>query len=59
MFDVLDNIKELPINKPHYLMGVGTPSDILGAVKEALICLTVFYLLGQGERVLLLLGMVD
>ena len=35
MFDVLDNIKDyLPINKPHYLMGVGTPSDILGAVKR-------------------------
>ena len=37
MFDVLDNIKEyLPINKPHYLMGVGTPSDILGAVKRGI-----------------------
>ena len=23
----------MPINKPRYLMGVGTPSDILGAVK--------------------------
>ena len=35
MFTVLDNIKELmPINKPHYLMGVGTPTDILGAVKR-------------------------
>ncbi len=37
MFDVLDNIKnELPENKPHYLMGVGTPSDILGAVKRGI-----------------------
>ena len=37
MFDVLDNIKEyLPIEKPHYLMGVGTPSDILGAVKRGI-----------------------
>ena len=37
MFDVLDNIKDyLPINKPHYLMGVGTPSDILGAVKRGI-----------------------
>ncbi len=37
MFDVLDNVKkELPINKPHYLMGVGTPSDILGAVKRGI-----------------------
>jgi queuine tRNA-ribosyltransferase len=35
MFSVLDDIKEeLPVNKPHYLMGVGTPSDILGAVKR-------------------------
>ena len=37
MFMVLDNIKEhLPIEKPHYLMGVGTPSDILGAVKRGI-----------------------
>ena len=35
MFDVLDGIKDnLPIDKPRYLMGVGTPSDILGAVKR-------------------------
>ena len=35
MFDVLDYIKDfLPNEKPHYLMGVGTPSDILGAVKR-------------------------
>ena len=35
MFDVLDDIKEyMPIDKPRYLMGVGTPSDILGAVKR-------------------------
>jgi queuine tRNA-ribosyltransferase len=37
MFTVLDNIKDfLPANKPHYLMGVGTPSDILGAVKRGI-----------------------
>ena len=37
MFKVLDDIKEnLPENKPHYLMGVGTPSDILGAVKRGI-----------------------
>ena len=37
MFDVLDNIKDyLPDEKPHYLMGVGTPSDILGAVKRGI-----------------------
>jgi queuine tRNA-ribosyltransferase len=37
MFKVLDNIKEfLPNEKPHYLMGVGTPADILGAVKRGI-----------------------
>ncbi len=37
MFNVLDNIKKfLPKNKPRYLMGVGTPSDILGAVKRGI-----------------------
>ena len=37
MFTVLDYIKdELPQEKPHYLMGVGTPSDILGAVKRGM-----------------------
>ena len=37
MFTVLDDLKdELPINKPRYLMGVGTPSDILGAVKRGI-----------------------
>ena len=33
MFNVLDTIKDyMPKNKPRYLMGVGTPSDIIGAV---------------------------
>ena len=37
MFSVLDDIKDyLPDQKPHYLMGVGTPSDILGAVKRGI-----------------------
>ena len=37
MFKVLDDIKSnLPHDKPHYLMGVGTPSDILGAVKRGI-----------------------
>ena len=37
MFNVLDNITNLmPIDKPRYLMGVGTPSDILGAVKRGI-----------------------
>ena len=37
MFKVLDGLKnKLPEDKPHYLMGVGTPSDILGAVKRGI-----------------------
>jgi len=33
MFNVLDDVTNLmPEDKPRYLMGVGTPSDILGAV---------------------------
>ncbi|MDC1159942.1 tRNA guanosine(34) transglycosylase Tgt [Candidatus Pelagibacter sp.] len=37
MFDVLDDIKDvMPQEKPRYLMGVGTPSDILGAVKRGI-----------------------
>ena len=37
MFTTLEDIKKfLPIEKPHYLMGVGTPSDILGAVKRGI-----------------------
>jgi len=37
MFQVLDNITKLmPNDKPRYLMGVGTPSDILGAVKRGI-----------------------
>ena len=38
MFSVLDDIKDLmPEDKPRYLMGVGTPSDILGADKSCLL----------------------
>ena len=37
MFNVLDDIKEIiPEEKPRYLMGVGTPTDILGAVKRGI-----------------------
>ena len=37
MFNVLDDIKDyMPTDKPRYLMGVGTPSDILGAVKRGI-----------------------
>tara|TARA_B110000438_G_C15770000_1_gene631424 strand:- start:117 stop:1229 length:1113 start_codon:yes stop_codon:yes gene_type:complete len=35
MFNVLNDINiSIPRDKPRYLMGVGTPSDILGAVKR-------------------------
>ena len=37
MFKVLDEVVlSMPKNKPRYLMGVGTPSDILGAVKRGI-----------------------
>ena len=35
MFKILSEVTSfLPVKKPRYLMGVGTPSDILGAVSE-------------------------
>tara|TARA_A100001011_G_C13977727_1_gene701944 strand:- start:86 stop:766 length:681 start_codon:yes stop_codon:yes gene_type:complete len=37
MFEILNQTTEfLPKEKPRYLMGVGTPSDILGAVNEGI-----------------------
>ena len=37
MFDVLDFAPDqLPTNKPRYLMGVGKPDDIVGAVKRGI-----------------------
>ena len=37
MFETLDCLKnKLPKNKPHYLMGTGTPGDILGSVKRGI-----------------------
>ena len=37
MFNILEEVVEfMPKNKPRYLMGVGTPSDILGAVKNGI-----------------------
>jgi len=37
MFKVLNEIKNfMPEDKPRYLMGVGTPSDILGSVKRGI-----------------------
>ena len=37
MFNILNStVSYMPDNKPRYLMGVGTPSDILGAVKSGI-----------------------
>ncbi|MDB9760855.1 tRNA guanosine(34) transglycosylase Tgt [Pelagibacteraceae bacterium] len=37
MFKILNNtVSYMPKDKPRYLMGVGTPSDILGAVKNGI-----------------------
>ena len=37
MLKILDEtVRFLPKNKPRYLMGVGTPSDILGAVSKGI-----------------------
>ena len=37
MFKTINDVSPyLPKNKPRYLMGVGTPSDILGAVKRGI-----------------------
>ena len=37
MFDTLDvTTPHLPADKPHYLMGVGKPSDLVGAVKRGI-----------------------
>ena len=37
MFHILNNtVNYMPVDKPRYLMGVGTPSDILGAVKSGI-----------------------
>jgi queuine tRNA-ribosyltransferase len=37
MFAVLDNtVPQLPLDRPRYLMGVGTPDDIVGAVQRGI-----------------------
>ena len=37
MFKIIDSLKKyIPKDKPRYLMGVGTPSDIIGAVKRGI-----------------------
>ena len=60
MFKILDDIIiHMPKDKPRYLMGVGTPGDILGAVKRGWICLIVFCQLDRAEQDLLLPGMVE
>ena len=38
MFDAVENFQTRCNDKPRYLMGVGTPSDILGAVNGELTC---------------------
>ena len=54
MFDTVEQISSyMDKNKPRYLMGTGTPGDLLGAVKGVLICLIVFCQQGQVEMVLL------
>lgn len=43
MYRIIESvIPYLPENKPTYLMGVGTPANILEAVDRELISLTVF-----------------
>ena len=43
MYDILDQtVPYLPLEKPTYLMGVGTPANILEAVDVAWISLTVY-----------------
>ena len=35
MFEtIINTVKHLPVNKPRYLMGVGKPDDIIGAIKR-------------------------
>ena len=37
MFDVLDvTVPHLPVDRPRYLMGVGTPDDLIGAVQRGI-----------------------
>lgn len=37
MFDVLDfTVPHMPVDKPRYLMGVGTPKDLLGSVERGI-----------------------
>ena len=57
MFKILNETTNfLPKNKPRYLMGVGTPSDILGAVKEGIDMFDCVMPTRSGGPVLLLLG---
>ena len=58
MFKILnETLKYFPKNKPRYLMGVGTPSDILGAVKEGIDMFDCVMPTRSVEPAWLLLGM--
>ena len=61
MFKILEQtVDRMPSEKPRYLMGVGTPSDILGAVKTGIDMFdSVCLLLDLGGLALLLLGKVN
>lgn len=37
MFHILDEINpHLPIDKPRYVMGIGTPADLIGAIQRGI-----------------------
>ena len=60
MFKILAETTDLlPKNKPRYLMGVGTPSDILGAIKEGIDMFDCVMPTRSGRTGLALLGKVN
>ncbi len=51
MFSVLDFAPgQLPVDKPRYLMGVGKPDDIVGAVKRGIDMMDCVLPSGRGAR---------
>jgi queuine tRNA-ribosyltransferase len=37
MFEILDNLNpHLPKEKPRYVMGIGTPADLIGAIERGI-----------------------
>ena len=52
----MNTVSYMPKNKPRYLMGVGTPSDILGAVKSGIDMFDCVMPTRSGERGLHLHG---